>query len=117
MKSFIEISDLEIYARHGVLPQETEVGNLFVVSVSVEYDFLGAAETDDISLSLNYAELTEIIVEVMSHPCKLLETVALRIKNAITERWPDIRSGKITICKPNPPIPAPAPRASISLEF
>lgn len=117
MRTFITIDRLEIYAFHGVLEQENEVGNLFLVSVNLEYDFTKAAETDDLSYALNYAELTEIVVETMRHPRKLMETVAMDLKNKIMARWPEVVSGSISISKPHPPIPAPSPRATVSIAW
>ena len=44
----------------GVLPQETQVGNDYVVNLDVSYDFSRAMETDELAGTLNYAELYEL---------------------------------------------------------
>lgn len=117
MASFITVDRLIVSARHGVAPQETTVGNRFEVSLTVEFDFLDAAACDDVNRTLNYAELTELIIEVMATPRKLLETVAVDIRNAVLSRWPDVMSGSVSITKLHPPIPAPTPRVSITLTW
>lgn len=117
LKTFVEIDNLKIFARHGVLPEEAVTGNTFEVSVRLEYDFAEAAENDDLEKTLNYAELTEIVVEIMDRPRRLIETVAMDIKTAIHGRWPEVRSGRIKITKLYPPIPEPTPTASVIVEW
>ena len=117
MKTFVCIDSLQIFARHGVLKQETESGNIFEVSVKLEYNFEAAAIADDINLALNYAELTAVVVEAMKQTRKLIETVAFDIRGRVMNRWPDITSGRIEIAKLNPPIPYPTPRTSVVIEW
>lgn len=56
MKGTVEINGLRIFARHGVLPQERQVGNLFEVSAHLVYPMDRALEHDDLGGTLNYAE-------------------------------------------------------------
>lgn len=101
----ISLDGLRIYARHGVMEQERCVGNLFIVDISLEYPpALQAAADDDLSRTINYAELARIIKEQMEIPAELIENVAYRIRKAVVERWPYISSGKIRLVKPTPPI-------------
>ena len=99
------------------MPEERQNGNDFEVSVDLEYDFFEAAETDDVAMTLNYAELTDVIKEEMSVPVNLIECVALKIKNRIMREWPKVKSGRLTITKVHPPIPAPTPHASVNIEW
>ena len=117
MKTFISIDNLKIFARHGVFEQETVQGNTFEVAVSLEYDFTEGAETDNLDLTLNYAELTEIVKEEMAVPRKLIETVALKIQRRIMNRWPAVAGGSVSITKLFPPIPEPAPQASVTVKW
>ena len=117
MSSFITIDNLQIFAYHGVLEEENRVGNQFEVSVTVEFDIIPAAEADSIERALDYAELTRIVVDSMKQTRKLLETVAIDIQRRIMERWPEVKSGSISITKKHPPIPAPTPRATVTLRW
>lgn len=116
-RSFVTIDSLKIFARHGVLPEEQINGNTFEISVKVEYDISEAARTDDVAFALDYAELTAIVVEQMQMPRRLLETVVVDLRRQICRRWPQIKSGTISLTKLNPPIPSPTPRATIVLEW
>lgn len=115
MTGFIELRNLRIYARHGVNKQEFVTGNDFEVNISLQYNFIDAAISDDINLTINYAELTDIVKQTMATPRLLLETVALDIQRAVTSKWHNIVSGRIEIIKPHPPISAPTPQAAIIL--
>ena len=117
MQTFVTIDKLQIFARHGVLEQEAITGNMFEVSVTLEYDFVEAAESDDLNKTLNYAELTELIVEIMKNTRKLIETVAVDMQRAIMARWPEVKSGTLSITKLHPPIPAPTPQATVTLKW
>lgn len=117
MKSYITIDKLEIYAFHGVLPFERQKGGLFEVSVTIEYDFIDAAKSDDIYSSIDYAELTRIVKEQMSKPANLIETVTYNIVTDIINRWPNIISGSVSVTKVNPPIPSPSPRATTIIKW
>lgn len=104
MKGSIEINGLRMYARHGVAKQELIVGNLFEVSVSLDYPFEKAMEHDSIAETLNYAEAVDVIKGIMSVPSRTLENVVWRLRAALVERFHLIEGGTIRISKITPPI-------------
>ena len=106
MECRVEINGLRLFARHGVMEQERVVGNLFEVSASLVYPFGQAMSDDDIAGTLNYAEAVEVIKEQMDIPSKTLENVLFRLKTALSDRFPLISSGTLTIAKITPPISA-----------
>ena len=77
--SYVCLNKLRFHARHGVMPQEQATGGEFVVSIRAKYLFDKALESDDVSDTLNYAEMFEIINKEMQTPSCLLEHVAGRI--------------------------------------
>lgn len=118
MKAFVEIEGLRVRANHGVMRQERTVGNVFEVSVMLEYpQALKAVGTDRVDDTLDYARAAEVIRGVMAEPSALLEHVAGRIRDALVAEWPGIASGRITVSKPAPPIPAEMVAARFTLEF
>ena len=108
---------MQIHARHGVLPQETRVGNLFEVTLRVCFDFSEAALSDDIDKALNYAEAIDIVRSCMDTPRRLLETVAVDIRNRLIGRWPDIEGGYIKVTKLRPPVTTPVGGCSAIVEW
>ena len=61
----IEIRDLEIFANHGVFPEETALGQKFVVSTVMYTETRPAGLKDDLSLSINYGEVSHMITEFL----------------------------------------------------
>ena len=118
MKATIAVDGIRLRAYHGVLPQERKVGNVFEISLSLDYPpALNAVVSDDVAETLNYARAVEIVKEVMCEPSALLEHVAGRIHDALLAEYPDINSGKIVVAKLAPPVSAHISSARFILEF
>ncbi len=117
MTTYIDIDNLLLYAPVGVMEQEQIVKGRFEVSMRLYYDAEAAMVTDNIADAVNYAAVTELVVTTMQQPCALLEHAARRIVVAVTERFSAITAGRLTITKLHPPIPAPTPRVSLSVEW
>lgn len=113
----IELSDLRFHAFHGVLPQETKVGNEFSVSVGIKIPYQEDILDDNLDATISYADIYEIVAQEMSTPRKLLETVAACIRNRIIHNWEQILGGHITICKSTPPITGIIGTAKVTLFF
>lgn len=117
MKWTIAIDRLRIHAFHGLLPQETRVGNMFEVSVELQLEAESSVYPIDIADSVNYAELAALVKEVMATPEGLLENVALKLRTALLTRWPQATGGRVAVAKLTPPIPAQMASASVSLSW
>ncbi|MDD2961914.1 MAG: dihydroneopterin aldolase [Muribaculaceae bacterium] len=117
MKTTIEIDRLRIYAYHGVMEQETKVGNFFEVSLSIDYPFENAITSDNLTDTASYASMCELIKKEMAIPSKLLEHVAGRIIASLKLQFPQIESGKIKITKVKPPIQGQLSGVSIVIEW
>lgn len=114
---FVKLENLEFHAHHGVLPQETKVGNTFVVSVSIKLPFDDKLYDDDLDATVNYATLYEIVRRHMNTPKRLLECVAANIADEIILTWKKISGGEITISKSTPPINGITGSAKVTLIF
>lgn len=104
--SYISIKGLKIYAYHGVLRQENEVGNTFEVDIDLYFDAAEAMSTDRLDLTVNYAAVVDIVRKEMAETSDLLENVVYRIYRTITSRMRRVTGGRIAIFKPQPPIAA-----------
>ena len=100
----IELEGMEFKAYHGCLEQEKVRGNSFTVDFRGELDLSAAAETDNLSDTLNYGEIYEIVADEMSIPSELLENVAGRILKAIEEKFPQLVSFSVRVSKKRPPV-------------
>ena len=62
----IKIRDLEVFAKHGVFPQENILGQKFLVSADLYMDTRKAGKTDDLNASVNYGEVCHLITTFMT---------------------------------------------------
>jgi dihydroneopterin aldolase len=111
------IRDLRLYAYHGVMPQERRVGGWFVVSLCVHYNILAAMQSDDVSHTLSYADLCQVVCSEMSVPSNLLEHVASRIACSVFRQWPKATAIDLTLIKENPPMQVDCDGAGVELHL
>ena len=101
----IHIDGLEIFANHGVLEAETQLGQKFLISATLKLDLRQAGKTDDLSKTVNYAEVCQTIQTRMTEEThQLIEACAQRIASEILHTFPLVRQVTITIEKPWAPI-------------
>lgn len=106
-KAVILVEGLRIRANHGVMPQENLVGNIFEISLRLSYPPALDGMNDDLIIhTLNYATVVDIVKKVMATSSQLLENVAGRIYSELTDAFPMIDGGEITVKKLSPPISA-----------
>jgi|LSQX01.2.fsa_nt_gb dihydroneopterin aldolase len=99
------IEDLHIFAYHGVLPEEKAKGQTFIISLTVFLDLSKAADSDDLSSTINYAALCEDIQEVFTQKKHdLIETAAMSIILMIFKKYRIADEVEVFLKKPNAPI-------------
>jgi dihydroneopterin aldolase len=97
------------------MPQEQKVGGEFLVDLQVGYPIEAAMQSDEVTDTLNYAELYELMKAEMAIPSQLLEHVAGRIVKSINERFPKVSSIDLKITKKNPPMGADCDGAGVHI--
>ncbi len=113
----ITIENLEVFANHGVKKEEANLGQKFLVSAAMYFDVSGAGKSDDLSKTVNYAEVCNDITQWMkTNRCKLIETVAERLAARLLINNPIVRRVKVTVKKPWAPIGLPVDCVSITIE-
>lgn len=114
---YIFLKDLRFHAFHGVMPQERKVGGDFLVSLRMGYDISKAMRTDEVSDTLNYAEVYALVRKELEQPSALLERVAGRIAEALFASDPKILSIDLWLTKVNPPMGADCQGAGVELHL
>lgn len=113
----IRIDNLEVYAYHGVYPEENRNGQEFYVNAVLYADTRPAGKADDLALSTNYGEVCHFISEWMQqHTCKLIETVAERLAREILFQFTLIKAIEIEIRKPEAPVGLPFESVSVRIK-
>ena len=113
----IFLQGIQIYAYHGVLPQENKVGSYYYIDIDIKTDFSKASETDELDKTINYAEIFSCIKEEMKIPSKLLENVIERIAKRLFNTLPSIEEIDIKISKENPPMSAIGQRIGVLAHY
>jgi dihydroneopterin aldolase len=103
----VSLLGLRAFGRHGVLPEERQAGQEFVVDAVLWLDTRPAAAADDLSLTVDYGLLAHRLTEIISgEPVALIETLAERLAASCLadER---VREAEITVHKPHAPVGLP----------
>lgn len=105
-KDEIKIEKLEIYAYHGVYPEERRGGQIFLVSAVLYTDTRRAGVEDDINFSTDYGAVSLFIEKWMKkNICYSIEAVAERLAEEILLKYDLICGLDLEIYKPEAPIP------------
>ncbi|WP_347373609.1 dihydroneopterin aldolase [Aequorivita sp. Q41] len=100
----IQLKNIKIYAFHGCLVEEGQIGSDYLVNLAVKADLKKASTTDELEDTVDYVLLQKIVQEEMAIRAKLLEHVARRIINSILEKVEAVTTVKVSVAKINPPI-------------
>lgn len=112
----ITIDKLEIFANHGVYPEENVLGQKFIISVVLYTSTRKAGVADELSFSVNYGEVSHFIRKYMTeHTWKLLECAAEHLAQAILLEYPLVKKLDLEIQKPWAPIGLPLNTVSVKI--
>ncbi|WP_227984734.1 dihydroneopterin aldolase [Nocardia spumae] len=101
----IELRGLRAYGYHGCFDFERRDGQEFVVDLTLWMDFAKAAATDDLEATVDYGELAQRAVAILTGPPRnLIETVASEIADEII-RDARVSAAEVVVHKPAAPIP------------
>lgn len=115
-KDEIRIEGLEVFAHHGVYPEETKLGQRFFVNAVLYTDIREAGKSDEIALSIDYGQVCAEIHEFLTaHTYKLLEGAAEHLAEYLLCRFPLIEELELEIRKPSAPVPLPFGSVSVTV--
>lgn len=106
MKNKILLQSVRLFAHHGVGVEEQAIGTYYRIDMELTTDFSQSMATDDISDTVNYAEVYQIVRERMQQPQRLLEHVGGQIVRALFDRFATVQVIKLRLIKESPPIEA-----------
>ena len=113
----IHIKNLEVYAKHGVFPEENVLGQRFVISAVLYTDTREAGRTDDLTKSIHYGEVSHFIKKFMEeHTFQLLETVVERLAEEMLLTIPRLYKVQLELKKPWAPVGLPLETVSVEIE-
>lgn len=117
MTDQIGIKNLELFAKHGVFPEENVLGQKFVVSATLYTSTREAGKTDDLTKSIHYGEVSHFIKRFLEeHTYQLLETAAERLAEELLLETERLERVRLEIQKPWAPIGLPLETVSVEIE-
>jgi dihydroneopterin aldolase/2-amino-4-hydroxy-6-hydroxymethyldihydropteridine diphosphokinase len=112
----ITIKGLEVFANHGVYPEENRLGQKFVVNAVLYVDTRAAGLSDDLDLSVNYGTVCHQITDFLTaNTYKLIERVAEELARHILINNPLVHEIDVEIEKPGAPIGLPLETVSVKI--
>lgn len=112
----IRLKNIKIYAFHGCLAEEGQIGSDYLVNLTVKANLRKAAKSDELSDTVDYVMLQKIVREEMAVRSKLLEHVAKRIMESILKKVGRVTKVKVTVSKKNPPIGGDVDEVSVTMQ-
>ncbi|MCI9018270.1 MAG: 2-amino-4-hydroxy-6-hydroxymethyldihydropteridine diphosphokinase [Lachnospiraceae bacterium] len=113
----IHIKNLEIFAKHGVFPEENVLGQKFIVLAVLYTSTREAGQTDDLTKSIHYGEVSHFIRRFLEdHTYQLLETVAERLAEELLLKTERLEGVRLEIKKPWAPVGLPLETVSVEIE-
>ena len=113
----ISIKNIEIFAKHGMFPEENSLGQKFIISAELYTDFRNAGKSDEFESTLDYGRNCQIIKRfVESNTFRLIETVAEGLAEKLLLENPAMLKVKLEIKKPWAPVAMHLETISVEIE-
>jgi dihydroneopterin aldolase len=107
MSDQIVLTGIHGFGYHGLFEQERKDGQDFFVDLTLSVDLTAASLSDAIDDTVNYAEITDLVVEeITNDPVNLIEKLAARIAERILNQHLKVTSITVTVHKPQAPVAA-----------
>lgn len=112
----ISIKKLEVYANHGVMKEERELGQKFLISCDMYLDTRTAGISDALQDTIDYGKISFRITRFLTeHTFQLIEKAAEELAKELLYTVPMIRKLDIELEKPWAPVGLPLETISVSI--
>ena len=101
---YIDLTGLKFTATHGCLDTERTTPQPFLVDARIYLDLKPAGTSDDLSKTVNYADVYDDIKAIVcGEPKNLIESIGEEIAATLLKKYP-LEKVKIIVHKPKAPI-------------
>lgn len=113
----IQIVDLEVFAYHGVFPEEREKGQFFSINANLFLDTRKAGMSDELKYTIDYGAVCEFMHKFMQeNTYNLIETAAEQLAQALLLKFDLLETIMLEIRKPSAPINLEFNSVSVNIE-
>jgi dihydroneopterin aldolase len=114
--SVIRLNNIQAHGHHGCWAEEAVVGGEYRVDVALYCDFLESAITDDLSKTIDYVAVKNVVYREMAVRSKLIEQVLWRIIQSLRADFPRCTKVWARITKINAPMGHQVESVSVEME-
>lgn len=112
----INIEGIRLYGFHGCLDEEAKIGGHYIVDVYMTTDFSEAANTDDLTKTIDYCTVYEIAKAEVAIRSKLIEQVCQRIYTKLKNQFPTLITLHVKLTKLTPPMNGDVQKVSVEIK-
>ncbi len=112
----IKLTNIRTFSYHGCLIEESKIGSNYRVDLEIETDLSKSEISDDLTDTVDYVLLNQIVVDEMAIRANLLENVARRIIDSSLSKISSLIYIKVAVSKLNPPIGGDVEEVTIEIE-
>ncbi|SIQ13402.1 dihydroneopterin aldolase [Rhizobium sp. RU20A] len=113
----ITLKNCAFFARHGVHDEEEFLGQRFFVDAEMDVTPGSALENDAIDDTVHYGiAFTEIEKIITGRRYYLIEALAHEVARMLCATFPQVRRAKVSIRKPNAPVPGVLDYVEVTVE-
>lgn len=114
----IYIKGLELFAYHGVNPEEKRDGQTFLLDITLYADLSRARRTDSLSDTVNYAAVRKTVQRAFtSESYDLIERAAQAVCEAVLSEHPRVEKVGLVLKKPEAPMNAKFDYVAVETEL
>lgn len=115
-RDFIKITNLKIYAYHGVLEEEKKNGQEFFLNLKLYRSLRKPGLSDALADAVNYDEVCTFLTEIFTkESCDLIEKAAEKTMEELLHHFPVLEAAELEIRKPHAPITFAPEDVSVSI--
>ena len=110
------LKGLELFAFHGVNPEEKENGQRFVMDITAGADLSAACKSDNVGDTVSYSAMRKTAEKAfLSGKFDLIERAADAVAEALLSAFPMIHTVTVKVMKPDAPMNAKFEYAAVEI--
>ncbi|MGH8924942.1 MAG: dihydroneopterin aldolase [Acidimicrobiia bacterium] len=112
----LRLIGIEVFAHHGVLPEEMQIGQRFLIDLDIEVDLGAPGKSDSLADTIDYAGVAEKVHELVAGTrWNLIEKVAEQTAELVLS-VPLVKGVEVTVHKPDAPIAVDFADVSVTID-
>lgn len=112
----VALRNVRFFSPIGYYEEERILRNEFFVDIVVYFPFRNP-DTENLTNTINYEELYQLLCDVMEKERKLLESAAEELLSGIQARYSFLEEIRVSICKTTPPFGHDEVQTVVSLHY